>query len=1233
MAFISSNIYSRYGYLLIAFVALLFSLSFRYFFVSLQNYEEYTEQVSRNLKHSLKRADGEINTLRNALEDVQGEVRFSHLHRNFEHWVYVYRDRDLVYWSNCEYEMPSEYIQNGVDEYAIDTRKGTFVLRKTSLMTPRGYIDIVALIPLFTESKINNEYLKGGYNLDIFPNKRVLRLNIDNTESLHTVYGLSNQPLFSLIFPTDYQYDKRQQHTAVFFMWLAIIFSVLQLYRSMGFLLRANRPFLGLIVMASNLLLLRGLMLYFELPFSGMDIPLFRSDYYASSEFAPSLGDLFFNILALLLLAAYWSRYGRRILAVSYLRKLSYRWQELGLSFYFLLGLLTLGYHFSTLKSLYINSQLSLDIGESLDFSLLRIVCYAIFMLVSLTYFLVMHAAFYAAESAGVSRVRRLFWTALMIFATPLFSFFDFSWDEIVWLISLHIIYMWIGFLMPVRLSERSLSYQTFLYLFAFSMLCAILGAYTIYKFEQRRDRITKEKFADKILVENDLPGEYFMHEALQRIEEDPLIRSRMIAPLLQKDVISKKIRRFYLGNYFDKYEVSVLLFNGAGTPYEEGVAHYDSLEQKWAIPELATEYPNIFFINDISSGTKRYLCFLHIEPEQSLAGGRLILDLRLKKIIPNSVYPNLLLDQRFAAPSGKDAFSYAIFSDEAMVYSYGNFELDKALYEKFLNYKTEDKALISYQSRTYLILSKNDKLIVIASAVYPLKRVFSNISFLFLILTLTTLSLTAIYRLAVEKRSLRLNLTGRIQLYLNMAFFLPVLLISVLIISVLNSENKNEIIEAYYEKAENVSQNLTLDLERYIEGKLSRDRLLEQLIEIAKLTQTEINLFDAEGKLLVSSQPVIYDNGLLIRRLNPEAVASLLESNQQRTILNESVGSLEFSSAYVSLRSPQSATTIGVIGLPFFESQQRAQQQIIEILTTIMNVFTGMFIALLGFSYLASRILTEPLKLLTQKIQRTSLSQENKPLEYRSKDEIGLLVNEYNQMLLKLEESKAALARSEKESAWREMAKQVAHEIKNPLTPMRLTLQHLDRILGKENKALQKSVSLLIGQIDTLSDIASSFSAFAKMPIPKNEKFDVSEVLQNSFLLYKNDGSVRLSASIDQGEFIVGGDSKLMGRILTNLIINGIQATPTDREAHIHIELQGDQEEVLITIRDNGKGIDKEVASKIFLPNFTTKSTGSGIGLAVAKRGVEHAGGEIWFETEVGEGTVFYIRLPLIGV
>ena len=299
-----------------------------------------------------------------------------------------------------------------------------------------------------------------------------------------------------------------------------------------------------------------------------------------------------------------------------------------------------------------------------------------------------------------------------------------------------------------------------------------------------------------------------------------------------------------------------------------------------------------------------------------------------------------------------------------------------------------------------------------------------------------------------------------------------------------------------------------------------------------------------------------------------------------------------------------------------------------------MLNVFTGIFLLLVVLSFFASRDLTKPLSLVTSRLKRITLSGDNKPLDYKSDDEIGLLVGEYNKMLVKLEESRAALAASEKESAWREMAKQVAHEIKNPLTPMKLTLQHLQRVLANEESPAERSIRSLLTQVDTLSDIATSFSAFAKMPIPKSERFDVSMVLQETLILYKNDGSVRLDAIIDQGEFYINGDSKLMGRILTNLILNGIQSVE-EKDPHINVVLEKTNQKspktIIIYIRDNGKGIDEETAKKLFIPNFTTKSTGSGIGLSVAKRGIEHAGGKIWFETEPYFGTTFFIELPLV--
>jgi two-component system, NtrC family, nitrogen regulation sensor histidine kinase NtrY len=285
--------------------------------------------------------------------------------------------------------------------------------------------------------------------------------------------------------------------------------------------------------------------------------------------------------------------------------------------------------------------------------------------------------------------------------------------------------------------------------------------------------------------------------------------------------------------------------------------------------------------------------------------------------------------------------------------------------------------------------------------------------------------------------------------------------------------------------------------------------------------------------------------------------------------------------------------------------------------------------------SSFVSKNLTLPFKLLTQKLKTTNL-ENNEPMYWDSKDEIGLLVNEYNNMLFKLEASKKVLASTEKESAWREMAKQVAHEIKNPLTPMKLTLQHLLRLdqEGKldDQQKLRKSLETLIHQVDALSGIASSFSTFAKMPLPKNELMNFKTVLMQVLELFKNDKRVQIDFLDDSytEEIIIMGDDKLFGRVIANLIINGIQAIEPGKFPLIKIWLWMTEQSVFLEIADNGKGIPKELKDKIFIPNFSTKSTGSGLGLAIAKSGVETAGGKIWFDTEVGKGTTFYLTFPL---
>ena len=402
----------------------------------------------------------------------------------------------------------------------------------------------------------------------------------------------------------------------------------------------------------------------------------------------------------------------------------------------------------------------------------------------------------------------------------------------------------------------------------------------------------------------------------------------------------------------------------------------------------------------------------------------------------------------------------------------------------------------------------------------------------------------------------------------------------------------------------------------------------------MARYTESDINLFGNDGRLIFSSQPLIYENGLLSGLINPVAYQEIKEGKGNTVMLGELVGKLNYNSVYVAVKSFDTGKLLGTLSIPFFESKLELEKQIIDVLTTIINIFISIFILFLILSYFASRILIIPLKLITYKIKKTSLGKKNEPIEWSSKDEIGLMVGEYNKMLVKLEQSKEALSKSEKESAWREMAQQIAHEIKNPLTPMKLAIQHLQRALVDQredlNSKIDKTLQTLLSQINNLNEIATSFSLFAKMPVPKSEILDLTALLQSIVSLYNNSVEALVISELDDKKYFINGDFQAMNGVFSNLIINAIQSVPSNIKPIIIVKSRLEMDRIIIEIKDNGSGIPDTIKEKIFIPNFSTKYAGSGIGLAVAKASVEHAGGKIWFETSDKFGTKFYIDLPL---
>jgi nitrogen fixation/metabolism regulation signal transduction histidine kinase len=262
-------------------------------------------------------------------------------------------------------------------------------------------------------------------------------------------------------------------------------------------------------------------------------------------------------------------------------------------------------------------------------------------------------------------------------------------------------------------------------------------------------------------------------------------------------------------------------------------------------------------------------------------------------------------------------------------------------------------------------------------------------------------------------------------------------------------------------------------------------------------------------------------------------------------------------------------------------------------------------------------------------------IDQKNELIEWKSRDEIGQLVEQYNQLILELEKSAELLARSERETAWREMARQVAHEIKNPLTPMRLSVQHLKRSWDDSDpeieQKIERTTKTLIEQIDTLSAIASAFSDFASMPVNNPEPFDLVDLIKRTALLYSGKSNIEIDILIkDNAVFVINADKKNIGRAFGNLFKNAVQAIGSKPEGKISIEISGTETEVKVIVLDNGKGMTNQEQDKLFTPNFTTKSSGMGLGLSIVKQIVISAGGRISFESSIGRGTSFILVFPL---
>ncbi|NBV13608.1 MAG: HAMP domain-containing protein, partial [Sphingobacteriia bacterium] len=364
--------------------------------------------------------------------------------------------------------------------------------------------------------------------------------------------------------------------------------------------------------------------------------------------------------------------------------------------------------------------------------------------------------------------------------------------------------------------------------------------------------------------------------------------------------------------------------------------------------------------------------------------------------------------------------------------------------------------------------------------------------------------------------------------------------------------------------------------------------------------------------------------------RISFGAWEDLMITHHSFTIRAEQIGNLRYLSGYILLFGADQKP-LACLNIPYLSQQEILDTRIRDFLSVLGYIYLVVLLILGGLSLVFSRYMTRPLTLLRQRLDATILGGENKPLEVKTQDEIGTIAKSYNQMLVKLRASEAQLGQTQREMAWREMARQVAHEIKNPLTPMKLSLQHLLRAWKDQHpqreEILNSVTTSVLLQIDSLATIATAFSTFATLPQPQIKLFDVKELLQQTADLYQQAPEGAVILELPEHPIIMKADPEQIGRVLQNLVKNGLQSL--NEHGIVKLSLSEIPSGILIIVEDNGSGIPDEIRPHIFEPNFSTKTSGMGLGLALVRRIVEGSGGTIRFESEIENGTRFYLEFP----
>ncbi len=1146
---------------------------------------------------------------------------------------------EFLFWNTQSIFPGKDLLAKGEDPYLESLSNGQYEVIKKSVFVQDRHIVALYLLPIRRQYVLESEYLRNGF---------VINSNIESnyTIELHATSYPIKSSFGEVLFYLDHKKTSDSQANDWLTVMLRVAGSVFLLFFLYSVSVAISKKWGAWHGVAFMTFVFIGLRI---LTYSGIaanlrQFELFDPMLYGSGIIARSLGDLMINSLLF-----FWIVLFARLQLPSRIESMTVKNNIVraalvcALSSLVVIATLVCGH---VIRSLVSDSRISFDVTNFFSLSIFSFFGFLVLCCVSLSYFILTQIIMVVLQAQMPHQNRYYKRAVITVMGLVILTFrinspfILFELSILGWLL----IYVYL--LENVELSfirKKFLVGNVLFWIFAFSVSIA-----AVIFFENRvKELELRKRTAEKLAVQADPSSERLLNIAVQGFTNNFFLTN---LPRLQKPLDALRFKDSLVNANFaayqNKYDTDLFFYTDDNNPLvgTEKLS-YEELNSIYSVQGKSTNVPGLRYY-ETAFDKFSYIYQREIKDSANETVAHFFMLANPKRYSTEALYPELFKQTEDYSFEYSPDYAYAIYENDTLQVYVNDYSFPTTLGganpvgPEFQERQVNGYSELWYKSgNKVVVITKRSSLLMESITLFA--YLFCAFLLLMFLFQLASIIILSGFRWTILRKILQFNIRSQIfatVLFVSIFSFIVVVTATIMFF------------RASYNKGNRDKLSRTIqDISKELKNKISDKRVAynsvqvydtsysknirQQVNDLSIVHNTDLNLYNSDGTLQISSQPFVYTKGVLSQMMDPIAFHNLSRQKKIQYVQKEAYGKMEYLSIYVPVLN-DNRKAVAYLNIPYFNSQTRLKQEISSFLVTIINLNAFIFLLAGIISLFLTNRIASSFALISSMMRDVNIGRHNATIEWKKNDEISDLVKEYNKMVEKLDDSVAALAKTEREGAWREMARQVAHEIKNPLTPMKLSIQYLQKaILNNAPNVKELSANVaqtLVEQIDHLSRIASEFSQFANIGNAKNEIFDVNGMISSLVSLHDVQERVQIIWESALEPIMVEADKTQMNRLFTNLLQNAMEAIPEENTGSVNVAKTSQNGSVTFSITDSGTGIPATLIKNIFTPNFTTKTSGTGLGLAMCKGIVEQAKGKIWFETREGDGTTFYVELPV---